>query len=50
LKDEEAIDWSKGFQSFHWTRETNSRKVMEAYQGKRYGVYGKKKKNKEKEV
>jgi hypothetical protein len=31
-KDEEAIDWSKGFQNFHWTRGTSSRKVMEAYQ------------------
>jgi hypothetical protein len=44
LKDKEAIDWSKGFRSFHWTRETNSRKVMEAYQGRGYLVYvGKKK-------
>ncbi len=34
LKDEEAIDWSKGFRSFHYTRGTSSRKVMEAYQGK----------------
>jgi hypothetical protein len=34
LKDEEAIDWSKGFRSFHWTRGTSSRKVMEAYQGR----------------
>jgi hypothetical protein len=39
LKDEEAIDWSKGFQNFHWTRGTSSRKVMEAYQGKMYLVY-----------
>jgi hypothetical protein len=35
-KDEEAIDWSKGFRSFHWTRGTSSRKVMEAYQGGRF--------------
>jgi len=25
--------------SFHWTRETSSRKVMKAYQGRRYYVY-----------
>ncbi len=25
LKDEEAIDWCKGFRGFHWTRETSSR-------------------------
>ncbi len=44
-KDEEAIDQSKGFRSFHWTRETNSRKVMEAYQEKGFfGVWGKRKK------
>jgi hypothetical protein len=48
LKDEEAIDWSKGFQSFHWTRGTSSRKVMEAYQRRGYLVYvGKKKKEDE---
>jgi hypothetical protein len=35
LKDEEAIDWSKGFRSFHWTRGTSSRKVMEVYQERR---------------
>jgi len=34
LKDEEAIDWSKGFRSFHWTRGTSSKKVMEVYQGR----------------
>jgi hypothetical protein len=34
LKDEEAIDWREGFQSFHWSRETSSQKVMEAYQGR----------------
>jgi hypothetical protein len=43
LKDEEAIDWSKGFQNFHWTRGISSRKVMEAYQGKGYCVYVRKK-------
>jgi hypothetical protein len=44
LKDKEAIDWSKGFRNSHWTRGTNSRKVMEAYQGRGYLVYvGKKK-------
>jgi len=26
LKDEEAIDWRGGFQNFHWTKGTNSRK------------------------
>jgi hypothetical protein len=26
LKDEEAIDWKGGFQNFHWTRGTSSRK------------------------
>jgi hypothetical protein len=26
LKDEKAIDWRGGFRSFHWARETNSRK------------------------
>jgi len=26
---------AKGFQSFHWTREISSRKVKEAYQGRR---------------
>jgi hypothetical protein len=35
---------AKGFQSFHWTRGTNSRKVREAYQGRKHCVYGKKKK------
>jgi hypothetical protein len=35
LKDEEAIDWREGFQSFHWSRGTSSKKVMEAYQGSR---------------
>jgi hypothetical protein len=45
-KDEEAIDWSKGLQSFHWTRGTSSRKVMEAYQGRGYYVYVERKKRK----
>jgi hypothetical protein len=26
LKDEEAIDWKGGFPSFHWTKETSSRR------------------------
>jgi hypothetical protein len=26
LKDEGAIDWREGFRSFHWTKETSSRK------------------------
>ncbi len=26
MKDEEAIDWRGGFQSFHWARGTSSRK------------------------
>ncbi len=33
---------AKGFQSFHRTRETSSRKVMEAYQAGRHCVYAKK--------
>jgi len=33
---------AKGFQSFHWTRETSSRKVMEVYQARRHCVYVKK--------
>jgi hypothetical protein len=44
LNDEEAIDWSKVFRSFHWTKGTSSRKVMEAYQEREYLVYVKKKK------
>jgi hypothetical protein len=34
---------TKGFQSFHWTRGTSSKKVMEAYQGRRHCVFWKKK-------
>jgi hypothetical protein len=36
---------AKGFRSFHWTRGTNSRKVMEACKRRRifFGVYGEKK-------
>jgi hypothetical protein len=26
MKDEEAIDWSEGFQYFHWTRGPSSRR------------------------
>jgi hypothetical protein len=26
MKDEEAIDWKEGFQDFHWTRKTSSRR------------------------
>jgi hypothetical protein len=26
MKDEEAIDWREGFQDFHWTRRTSSRR------------------------
>jgi hypothetical protein len=29
LKDEGAIDWREGFRSFHWTRETSSKKGHE---------------------
>ncbi len=43
LKHEEAIDWRRGFQSFHWARGTSSRKVMETFQGRReslgWGVF-----------
>ncbi len=38
---------AKGFRSFHWTRGTSSRKVMEAYQGEFFVcvcVWGEKKK------
>jgi len=41
---------AKGFQSFHWTRGTSSRKVMEAYQGGRHWVYGEKEKEEENEM
>ncbi len=47
LKDEEAIDSREGFQNFHWSRGTNSRKVMEAYQGKKEYVVWWKEKGKE---
>jgi hypothetical protein len=40
----------KGFQKFHWTRGTSSRKVMEAYQRKRHCVYVEKEKEEENEV
>jgi hypothetical protein len=30
---------AKGFRSFHWTRETSSRMVMEAHQERGYYVY-----------
>jgi len=33
---------AKGFQNFHWTRGTSSRKVMEAYRAKKHYVYVKK--------
>jgi len=33
---------AKGFQSFHWTRKTSSKKVMEVYQARRHYVYAKK--------
>ncbi len=36
----------KGFRSFHWTRGTSSRKVMEACQGRTSCVCGKKEKRK----
>ncbi len=42
LKDEEAIDWCKGFRGFHWTRGTSSREVMEAHKRRGHCVYGKK--------
>jgi hypothetical protein len=35
LKDEEAIDWRRGFRSFHWAKGTSSRKVKETFQGRR---------------
>ncbi len=30
---------AKAFRSFHWTRGTSSRKVMEAYQGRGFCVW-----------
>jgi len=42
LKDEEAIEWCKRISTFHWTRGTSSRKVMEAYQMRRHCVYARK--------
>jgi len=51
LKDEEVIlIGAKGFQSFHWTRGTSSRKVMEAYQEKKHCVYVEKEKEEDNEV
>jgi hypothetical protein len=26
MNEEEAIDWREGFQDFHWTRRTSSRR------------------------
>jgi hypothetical protein len=39
---------AKGFRSFHWTRGTSSRKVMEACKGRGFGGYAKKKKERKK--
>jgi hypothetical protein len=51
LKDEEAIDWCKRISSFHWTRGTSSRKVMEAYhETKKHCVYERREKEEENEV
>jgi hypothetical protein len=33
---------AKGFRSFHWTRGNKLKGVMEAHQGRRHCVYGKK--------
>ncbi len=44
LKDEEAIDWKEGFWSLKGSRGTSSRKVKEAYQGKRSMLCGGKEK------
>jgi len=43
---------AKGFQSFHWTRETSSRKVMEACQEKKKNIVcmGRREKEEENEV
>jgi hypothetical protein len=35
LKEEEAIDWRRGFRSFHWAKGISSRRVMEIFQGRR---------------
>jgi len=53
LKDEEAIDWCKRISSFHWTKGTSLRKVMEAYQEKKNIVCmgeGRREKEEENEV
>jgi hypothetical protein len=47
LKDEEAIDWGEGFRSLKGSRGISSRKVKEAYQGKRSILCGEKEKGKE---
>jgi hypothetical protein len=33
MNDEEAIDWREGFQNFHWTRRTSSRRGGGSGQG-----------------
>jgi hypothetical protein len=42
LKDEEAIEWCKRISSFHGTRGTSSRKVMETFHARRHCVYARK--------
>jgi hypothetical protein len=47
MKDEETIDWREGFQDFHWTRRTSSRRgdgrwvsILHIYQGGSYVFLG----------
>jgi hypothetical protein len=47
LKDEEAIDWGKGFRNLKGSRGTSSRKVREVYQGERSILCGEKEKGRE---
>jgi hypothetical protein len=51
MNDEKAIDWKEGFQDFHWTRRTRSRKGdgrwarrPHTYQGGSYVFLGRRRK------
>jgi hypothetical protein len=51
MNDEEAIDWREGFQDFHWTRRTSSRRGdgrwvrrPQTYQGGFYVFFGRRRK------
>jgi hypothetical protein len=49
LKDEEAIDWRRGFRNFHWARGTSSSKGHGGLPGKREVSWVGERKNEEKE-